>query len=250
MSREKLREQGNAVRRELGLARHEGTEPLPGFDDLMAEVAYGSVWDRPGLSRPDRMICTLAVLAPMERLDPLERHVATALDLGLTPQAILEVFLQAGLYGGFVTVETAGAVAHKVFRSRGVSVPPGPARDATTEELDRRGKELMASLHGSRSTQGYAAPDNPMTGKLYPAAIRYGYGELWFRPGLERRQRLLVAVAAFTGLGLEGQLSKFAQSALNGGLSRDEIAEAVIQTGPYSGFPKALNGLGILSNVL
>ena len=250
MTRNELRQRGRTLRNEMGLARTTGPEPLPGFDDLMAEVAYGGIWDRPGLSRADRMICTLAVLGPLERLVQLERHVAAALDLGLQPDAILEVLLQAGLYGGFITTEASGAVAQRVFAARGLEVASGPPRDATSEELDRRGAELMASLHGSRGTQGYAAPGNPITGALYPSAIRYGYGELWFRPGLERRQRLLVAVAAFTGLGLEGQLAKFSQSALNGGLTREEIVEAVIQTGPFSGFPRALNGLGILSEVL
>jgi 4-carboxymuconolactone decarboxylase len=61
---------------------------------------------------------------------------------------------------------------------------------------------------------------------------------------------MLVAIASFTVLGLESQLRKFAQSALNMGLSRTEIVEAVIQTAPYGGFPRALNGLAILSEVL
>jgi 4-carboxymuconolactone decarboxylase len=61
---------------------------------------------------------------------------------------------------------------------------------------------------------------------------------------------MLCAVASFTAMSLEGQLRKFSQSALNVGLSREEIIEAVIQTGPYSGFPRALNGLAILSDVL
>lgn len=105
-------------------------------------------------------------------------------------------------------------------------------------------------MHGERGSQGYAAPGNAITGALYPSAIRYGYGDLWYRPGLDHRQRMLVALAAFTGLGLQNLLRKFSQSALNVGLTREEIVEAVIQTGPYSGFPRALEGLGILSEVL
>jgi 4-carboxymuconolactone decarboxylase len=61
---------------------------------------------------------------------------------------------------------------------------------------------------------------------------------------------MLVALASFTALGLDRQLKKFAASALNVGLTRAEIVEAVIQTGPYGGFPRALNGLGIVSEVL
>jgi len=81
-------------------------------------------------------------------------------------------------------------------------------------------------------------------------AIRYGYGELWSRPGLNHRQRMLCALAAFTALGLEGQLKKFAKSAGNVGLTPEEVIEAIIQTAPYGGFPRALNGLAIVSEVL
>ena len=94
---------------------------------------------------------------------------------------------------------------------------------------------------------GYASPDNPVTGQLYPAAIRYGYGEIWFRPGLDHRQRALVAIASFTALRLPEQVAKFGQSALNIGLTRDQVIEAIIQTAPLTGFPPALNALGAIS---
>jgi 4-carboxymuconolactone decarboxylase len=60
---------------------------------------------------------------------------------------------------------------------------------------------------------------------------------------------MLCALAAFTAMGLDAQLRKFAQSARNVGLSREQVIEAVVQTAPYSGFPRALNGLAILSEV-
>ena len=108
----------------------------------------------------------------------------------------------------------------------------------------------MQELHGARSQEGYASPDNPVTGALYPLAIRYGYGAIWHRPGLDRRTRALCAVAAFTALRLDGQVRKFGQSALNAGLTPTEIIETVIQTGPYSGLAPALNALAALSDVL
>ncbi len=248
MSREKQRARGQELRAELGLAR--GKEQVPGLDDFLAEVVYAGIWDRPGLAKPDRAICTLAALSVLQRLVPLKAMTGSALDLGLTPRNILEVFVQVGLYAGFVTTETSAAVAHEVFAARGLKVPAEPARTDSHEELDRLGREVMAKLHGERGTQGYAAPGNAITGELYPSAIRYGYGELWSRPGLDHRQRMLCAVAGFCAMGLESQLKKFGQSALNVGLTRQEIIEAVIQTGPYGGFPRALNGLAILSEVL
>jgi 4-carboxymuconolactone decarboxylase len=249
-TRDNLRQRGAAVRTELGLQRAGEPELLPNLDDFLGEVVFGGIWDRPNLGRQDRMICTLAVLGLGGHQQHLERYVGSALDMGLPARSILEVFLQAGLYGGFVTTETAARIAHRVFAARGIAVEPEPVRRDTNEVLDARGREVMMWLHGDRATQGYAASGNAVTGALYPAAIRYGYGELWDRPGLERRQRMLIAVASFTALSLEGQLKKFGTSALNIGLKKEEVIEAVIQTGPYSGFPRALNGLALLSDAL
>lgn len=249
-TREILRRRGVEVRVELGLERTGEPELMPNLDDFLGEVVFGGIWDRPNLGRQDRMICALAVLGLGGHEQHLERYVGPALDMGLPARGILEVFLQAGLYGGFVTTETAARIAHRVFAARGVTVEPEPERRDTNEVLDARGREVMMWLHGDRATQGYAASGNAVTGALYPAAIRYGYGELWDRPGLDRRQRMLIAVASFTALGLEGQLKKFGTSALNIGLKKEEVIEAVIQTGPYSGFPRALNGLALLSDVL
>ncbi len=107
-----------------------------------------------------------------------------------------------------MTTEAAVETAREVFESRGVTVPDTPPRNDSNETLDTRGQEIMAKLHGERAGGGYAAPGNTITGALYPAAIRYGYGEIWDRPGLDHRERMLVALAAFTGLSLEGQLRK------------------------------------------
>ncbi len=247
MTREELRHQGQAMRAKLS-----GSGPdLPaGFGTLLTEAAFGGIWSRPGLALPDRMICTLAALGVFPRLRALRRLISAAIDIELSPAAIREVLVQAGLYAGFSASEEALALAAEIFDARGIPFPLEPPADASLEELTARGRTLMGELHGDRAQSGYAAPDNPVTGMLYPMAIQYGYGEIWFRPGLDRRARALVAVAAFTALRLPEQVAKFGQSALNAGLTRTEVIEAVIQTAPHSGFPPALNALAALGQVL
>lgn len=248
MTRDALRWQGREMRTRLGMDA--AVEALPGYDDFVAEAVYGGIWSRPGLAMADRMVCALSAVCVLERPAELKLLVGAALENGLGARNILEVFLQSGLYAGFGTTEVACAVAREVFDARGVTIPEEPPRNDSNETLDATALEIMAEVHGDRAHKGYAAPGNPITGALYGAAQRYGYGELWSRPGLEKRQRILCAVASFTVMSLEGQLRKFSQSALNLGLSRDEVVEAVIQTAPYGGFPRALNGLAILSEVL
>lgn len=250
-TRDDLRRRGRETGKRVGIAAPTGrAEPVPGFDAFVEEVIAGGIWSRPGLGLPDRMLCALAASSVLQRMSALERLVRAALDLGLGPRAILEVFMQVGLYAGFVTTEESAAVAHRIFAARGLQLPEDRVPPVSGEDLDRLGEAVMAKLHGERSRQGYAAPGNPITGALYPSAIRYGYGDLWSRPGLDHRQRMLCAVAAFTAMGLEGQLAKFACSALNLAITREEVVEAIIQTAPYGGFPRALNGLAIFSAAL
>ena len=249
ITRRDLRRDGADLRKRL-FGSEAGTDFVPNYADLRAELAFGVVWNRPGLALPDRMIAALAALCSVQRLNHLRRHIVAALDLGLAPRSIVEVFIQCGIYAGLPASEEAMAVAEAVYAEHGIELPPEPPRDDPIETLDRRGRALLEALHGDRGYSGYAAPDNTVTQALYPVAIQYGYGEIWDRPGLDRRQRALVAVAAFTALRLDAQAAKFAQSALNVGLSRAEIIETVIQTGPYSGLAPALNTLAALSQAI
>ena len=243
MTRQDLRHQGEAMLRTLF-----GSAAQPaGLAHLLTEAAYGGIWSRPGLSIPDRLICSIAALGVGPRLKALRRHLVAGIEHGIPAEAIREVLVQASLYAGFSAAEETLELAGEVFAEHGIQFPADPPESASLEELDARGAALMASLHGNRATQGYASPDNPITGQLYPSAIRYGYGEIWSRPGLEHRQRALVAVAAFTALRLPEQVAKFGQSALNIGLSKTEVLEAIIQTAPLTGFPPALNALGAIS---
>ena len=246
-TRASLRQQGEAMHKRL----FGGDDGAPAFmRTLNSEAVYGAIWSRPGLAIEDRMVCALAALGAVQRLKKLRRHVPAALDLGLSARAIVEILIQIGIYAGFAASEEAVEAAGMVFAERQIAMPEEPARDDSLEALAERGGRLMEQLHGDRATQGYAAPGNDVTGALYPLAIQYGYGEIWFRPGLDLRQRALVAVAAFTALKLDGQVKKFGQSALNMGLSRTEVIEAIIQTAPLSGFAPALNALGGLSEAL
>lgn len=248
MSREAIRKRGEGIAKRLGLDTP--PTPVPGLDDLLAEAVYAGIWGRPQLALRDRAICALAALSALQRLPSLRSLVTAALEVGLTPRNIVEVFVQVGLYAGFTTSHESAAAAQEVFRARGLSIAAEPQSTDSTEELEHKGHAVMRQLHGARAQEGYAAPGNAVTGALYPMAIRYGYGALWSRPGLTHRQRMLCALAAFTTMGLEGQLKKFAKSALNVGLTREEVIEAIIQTAPYGGFPRALNALAVASEVL
>lgn len=247
-TRHELRARGEAMRARL-FGPAQLPEHLYGYRDLTSETTYAAIWARPGLALPDRLVCTLAALCAVQQLPQLRRYVGAALNLELPRAAPFEIFLQIGIYAGFAAAEAAIEAAAAVYNERGFALPQGAERTDSLELLAQRGRALMDKLHGKRGVLGYAAADNPFTSRLYPMTIPYGYGEIWQRPGLELRQRALCSVAGFTALHLDDQLKKFGQSALNVGLSMDEVIEAIIQTAPYSGYAPALNALRWLSEV-
>jgi len=88
------------------------TEP---FQDFITRYAWGEIWSRPGLSRAERSIVTLAVLAALHHENELAMHVKAALGNGLQPEQISEVLLQVALYAGVPAANRAFAVAQRVL---------------------------------------------------------------------------------------------------------------------------------------
>jgi 4-carboxymuconolactone decarboxylase len=114
-------EQGMRVRREvLGDAHVDRavagtTEFTAPFQDFITRYAWGEIWSRPGLTRQERSIITLTVLAAMQHEDELAMHVRAALRNGLTAEQIREVLLQVGLYAGVPVANRAFAIANRVL---------------------------------------------------------------------------------------------------------------------------------------
>ena len=88
------------------------TEP---FQDLITRYAWGEIWSRPGLSRQERSLVTLAVLAAMQHEHELAMHVKAALRNGLTPEQIQEVLLQVAVYAGVPVANRAFPVAQRAL---------------------------------------------------------------------------------------------------------------------------------------
>ena len=94
-------------------------EVAPKLAELTADVLFGDVWERPGLSKRDRSLITVAALTAMYRPDQLRGHIGRALDNGVTKEEIAEVITHIAFYGGWPTGSTGARVAKEVFDERG-----------------------------------------------------------------------------------------------------------------------------------
>lgn len=84
------------------------------FQHFITEMAWGSVWARPGLDKRTRSLITLAILAALGR-EELALHLRASQNIGVDPQEIAEAFLHVAVYAGVPAANTAFATARKVF---------------------------------------------------------------------------------------------------------------------------------------
>ncbi len=113
---------GLVVRREVlgadyvdaSLARSD--EFMAGFQKLTTELAWGTIWTRPGLERKTRSMIVLAMLAAMSKPNELKLHVRGALTNGVTREEIKEILMQACVYAGIPAGLEAFHAAAAVFK--------------------------------------------------------------------------------------------------------------------------------------
>ncbi|MCU1613054.1 MAG: 4-carboxymuconolactone decarboxylase [Frankiales bacterium] len=115
------REAGMRTRREvLGDAYVDravaGTTPLTAdFHDFITRVAWGDVWQRPGLTRRERSMLTLAITAALRHWDEFALHVRAAVTNGLSDAEIAEVLQHTAVYAGVPAANHAFAVARPIL---------------------------------------------------------------------------------------------------------------------------------------
>jgi 4-carboxymuconolactone decarboxylase len=87
----------------------------PKLAELTDSVLYGDIWERPGLSKRDRSLVTIAALIALNRPDQLQSHIKLGLQNGLTKDEIVETITHMAFYSGWPSAVSAVAVAKDIF---------------------------------------------------------------------------------------------------------------------------------------
>ena len=90
-------------------------EVAPRLAELTTDVLFGDVWERPGLSKRDRSLITVATLTALYRTDQLRGHLRRAQENGVTRHEIAELITHLAFYSGWPTAVNAATVAQEVF---------------------------------------------------------------------------------------------------------------------------------------
>jgi 4-carboxymuconolactone decarboxylase len=96
-------------------------------------------------------------------------------------------------------------------------------------------RQVLGDAHVDRAIAGTDA----FTADFQDFITRYAWGEVWSRPGLDRRTRSCVTLAVLATLHHDDELAMHVRAALRNGLSPEEVAEVLLQVGVYAGVPAA-----------
>jgi 3-oxoadipate enol-lactonase/4-carboxymuconolactone decarboxylase len=102
-----------------------------------------------------------------------------------------------------------------------------------------RGMQVRRAVLGDDYVDAAVAATTEFTAEFQDLITRYAWGEIWTRPGLDRRTRSCITLTALIALGRDDELAMHVEAALRNGLSRDEIKEVLLQSAIYCGVPAA-----------
>ncbi len=91
-------------------------EVAPKLTELTEDVLFGDIWERPGLSKRDRSLITVATLVALNRTEQLPFHLARALENGISKDEIVELITHLAFYAGWPTAMSAILLAKDIFQ--------------------------------------------------------------------------------------------------------------------------------------
>jgi 3-oxoadipate enol-lactonase/4-carboxymuconolactone decarboxylase len=238
------------------LVRAEGTAPLRQFA-AGRWFAQSSPLNQPllddlaSVSREDYAACCDALAAYDIRAGLPKISVPTLIVAGrddpATPPAHARE-LADGIPGAGLA-EVAGA-AHLAGVDRPEPVTAALLAHLHAGDAYARGmrvrREVLGDAHVDRAVAGTTA----FTRDFQDLITRYAWGEIWTRPGLDRRTRSCVTLTALVARGHLEELALHIRAALTNGLTPDEIGEVLLQTAVYCGVPAANSAFAVARRVL
>ena len=113
-----------------------------------------------------------------------------------------------------------------------------------------RGMKIRREVLGDEHVDRAQARKDEFTSDFQEFITRYAWGEVWARPGLDRRARSIATLAALVSLRAENEIAMHVRAALRNGLTPEEIKEVILHTAVYAGVPAANAAFAIAQEVI
>jgi 4-carboxymuconolactone decarboxylase len=118
------------------------------------------------------------------------------------------------------------------------------------DERHEQGMANRRGVLGDAHVDRAVANTTDLTEPFQEFITRYAWGDVWARPGLDRRTRSIVTLAALTSLRAENEIAMHVRAAITNGLTPAEISEVLLHTAVYAGVPAANAAFAIAQKTL
>lgn len=217
--------------------------------EMMTNFVYGDIYERGVLTEKQRLLITLSVLTVNQTLDELKAQVKAAVNAGLTAEEIQEAIYHCAPYIGFSKSLAAAGKMNEALAEKKVALPKSMAA-VTEKDRGEKGFLTQKSIFPDGLDGWYRnSPDNSKHVAEYLASMCFG--DFYTRGALDIKTREILTLCIISALGgCESQVKSHVQGNLNVGNSEDVMIEAITQCLPYMGFPRTLNALGCVSEIV
>ena len=114
----------------------------------------------------------------------------------------------------------------------------------------KKGMQIRHDMFGPAGAEDRVAAATDFNRPFEDAVTRYCFGDTWSRPGLDRKTRSMITLAALTALVRPNQLKVHVRGALANGVSPEEIREILLHTAVYAGIPAGVEAFTAAAEVL
>jgi 4-carboxymuconolactone decarboxylase len=119
-----------------------------------------------------------------------------------------------------------------------------------SDDAYERGMRIRREVLGDEHVDRAVENTTEHTAAFQDLITRYAWGEIWARPGLDRKTRSAITLTALVALGRFDELAMHVRAARRNGLTPDEIGEVLLQTAVYCGVPAANSAFHVFQRVL
>ncbi|WP_422348985.1 carboxymuconolactone decarboxylase family protein [Flagellimonas sp.] len=228
------------------------SEISPELSQMIVSYVFGEIYERPTIDLRTKEIAIVSSLIALDKKPQLKVHLNAALNVGLSISELHEIIIQMSVYCGFPSAVEAAKTYKEVLDQRrlGGKIDEVGVKGKSTPEEEKlnKGKEILQEL-GVVSPESLEKAFQDVSPDFLNYVFQFGFGEVVSRSGLGLREREIATIAALTALGVKDALKFHIQGALNLGISKAEIAEVLITSSVFCGFPKATTGIMILKEL-
>lgn len=201
------------------------------------------------LTTRQKELIKITALTTQQSYVMLKDEVSHALDVGLTPVEIKEAAMQCAPYSGLSRAADALSTINEVFTARDIKLPLEPQATINEETRFDKGLDAQATLFGDRMREIAKGERNAIPRVNYYLIVNC-FGDYYTRTGLSLEDHEMLTLVVLMNLGIEPQMCSHMKGNLGIGNDQAFITEMIFECLPFMGYPRTLNALSYLNDVV